>query len=147
MSRWENETQRRGDIANTTDQGRLEVGIGVQSICPVPLDQEPLHGENEATSVHQVGPGTPALSLPLWYLSCYGKAPQRSRVIQSQLLVGSLLCPRDRQSLTEGLQRGRGLCKRQLWSHPRIFGSKLRSEGTGKPVALLFLISSLRWEP
>lgn len=30
----------------------------------------------------------------------------------------------------------------QLWSHPRIFGSKLQSEGTGKLVALLFLLIS-----
>lgn len=58
--------------------------------------------------------------------------------------VGSLRClpDTDRQALMEGLQQGRGLCKRQLQSHPCTFGSKLQSEGTGKTVALLFLLLS-----
>lgn len=43
LSRWESETQRRGDIASATDQVRLEAGIGIQSLCPGPLEQEPLH--------------------------------------------------------------------------------------------------------
>lgn len=43
LSRWENETQRRGDIPNATNPGRLEAGIGIQSFCPGSLDQEPLH--------------------------------------------------------------------------------------------------------
>lgn len=43
LSRWESETQRRGDVANATDQVRLEAGIGIESLCPGPLTQKPLH--------------------------------------------------------------------------------------------------------
>lgn len=131
---------RRGDIANAINQVRLEAGIGIQSLCP---------GSLREWSLPQVGPGTPAFSLPLWYLSCYGKAPQRSHVFQSQHTSGFLpVSPRYRQALAEGLQQGGGLYERQVQSHPCTFGSKLQSESTGKPVALLFLlISSLQWEP
>lgn len=38
----------------------------------------------EASIVDQVGPGTPARSLPLWYPNCCGKAPQGSHVILPQ---------------------------------------------------------------
>lgn len=34
LSTWENETQRRDDIANAINQVRLEAGIGIQSLCP-----------------------------------------------------------------------------------------------------------------
>lgn len=41
LSQWENETWRRGDFVNVTNQVRA--GMRIQSLCAGPLDQEPLH--------------------------------------------------------------------------------------------------------
>lgn len=56
---WENE--RRGDIANVTNQVRVKAGIGTQGFSPGPLNQEPLHREDETTCVDRAIPGPSAL--------------------------------------------------------------------------------------
>lgn len=91
--------------------------------------------ENEASIVDQVGPGTPARSLPLWYPSCCGKAPQGSHVILPQRSL--TVSPSYRQALTEGLQWGGGLCKRQLQSPLCALSSEQQPEGAGKAVPFI----------